>query len=530
MEYLETYLQHYRLIDPEISGEVPISPNVFSEVSFLYNRFWLVRALFKTCPDFGRRQVEKMYHKLESQIQAYQASLPSDPNKIERFTEETEDLLEEFHQINNRQAFYTQAVAAAKTEPEKDKKLSANKGVVNWGYGFQRGNMPGVEVSRVSDSVSKNRPWAGTHDHVFSYRDTNKVIVGWDLVCDRNDGHNGGWHKVSERIVGQNSGHVYVHADYGRAYRWSITWYVVDADRYPTGPWAEELIHAPEFSQFANSDGALEYWTPERMREARPIDLPIATPDELPEAEQSIVGGAAGVQRSRGRPPSERPDTLGDPDTSRVPDLTKLPGKAVGRLFFTLNGQDLTASASVVNGLGIMAAAHSLYSKGALSSNVVFVPAYKNRNEPFGKWEIASMLIPATYKQDPKTAYDLAFCTVRPLNGRYLGDVVGSLGIEWGYVTDYWNTMGYPAVRTSVFPFNGEEPWQSLGSQVKSQASTRAKKDNLTEGASGAPWLMKNDQNMVNGVFSAYLANPPEAHGPEFGGWVGNLYNSIFPE
>jgi hypothetical protein len=392
MEPLEAYLQHYSVIDPGISGEVPVSPNVFYELSYLYNRFWLVRALFKTCPDFGRGDVEEAYHQLESEIQAYQASLPSEPNKIEEFTEETETLLEGLHEINNRQAFYTQVVAAAKTEPKKGRNFDADEGVVRWGYGFQRGNMPGVEILAVNDGVSAMPPWVGTHSHVFSYRDTIKVIVGWDLVCNRNDGHNGDWHKVSEQIIGQNSGDVYVKADYGRAYGWSIIWYVVDANLYPPGPWTVDLIHAPGLSQVVDPDGAIEYWTPERMSAARPIDLPATTPFDLPEAGQSIVGGDAALLR-RTPPPIEHQTWRWPPDTSEVPNPEEFPHCAVGKLFMVFGTDKLTGSASVVNGRGIMTAAHCVFRDGTKASQVMFVPAYQGNkkapsDEPFGKWEI----------------------------------------------------------------------------------------------------------------------------------------------
>ena len=56
-------LMHYRVIDPAISGEVPVSPDVFAQLAFLYDRFW-ARARYTTCPLFGRSLVDQPYKQL----------------------------------------------------------------------------------------------------------------------------------------------------------------------------------------------------------------------------------------------------------------------------------------------------------------------------------------------------------------------------------------------------------------------------------------------------------------------------------
>jgi hypothetical protein len=232
LDPLETYLMHYRVIDPSLSGEVPISPYIFSQLAFLYDRFWLARAHYHTCPDFGRRLVDEPYKKLEKAIEANQASLPSDEANIESLTKATQELLQTFHEISNRQLFFTQVVAASRAEPAKDQNFDADKGTVRWGYGFQRSTLPGVVVSSLSDSVAED--WKiGWREHVFSYRDSTRLLVGFDITCNRNDGFGGDWHKASDHVIGQSAGDVYVKSDYDRGYSWTIIWYSVDASSYP---------------------------------------------------------------------------------------------------------------------------------------------------------------------------------------------------------------------------------------------------------------------------------------------------------
>lgn len=233
LDPLETYLMHYRVIDPSISGEVPISPYIFSQLAYLYDRFWLARSHYHTCPDFGRRLVEEPYKKLEKTIEAYQASLPSDEAAIESLTNDAKEVLQTFHEINNRQVFSTQLVAAALTEPAKDHNFDADKGTVRWGYGFQKGTLPGIVVASQSDSVAAD--WKiGWREHVFSFRDSARLIVGWDIICNWDDGTGGDWHKACDQIIGQSAGEVYVKSDYDRGYSWTIVWYHVDASLYPS--------------------------------------------------------------------------------------------------------------------------------------------------------------------------------------------------------------------------------------------------------------------------------------------------------
>jgi hypothetical protein len=242
LEPKEVYLEHYRIVDPNISNEVPISPNVFSDLSFLYNRFWLVRALFNTCPDFGHRLVEEKFHRLAADIEAYQASLPSDPEKIAKLTEQTKEVLQTLREINNRQVFYTQVIVAAQTEPAASQNFDADKGVIRWGYGYNKSSLTGVTISSISDSVS-DTAHIGWREHTFNYRDSTKVVVGWDVVCNW-DTFGGDWHKVSDRIIGRSAGDIYVKGDYDRGYNWTVVWYVVDASQYPAGAWTADAIPA----------------------------------------------------------------------------------------------------------------------------------------------------------------------------------------------------------------------------------------------------------------------------------------------
>lgn len=544
MEPLESYLQAYRMIDPALPGEVPVSPDAFAQLGFLYNRFWLVRAHFRTCPDFGRRLVEEAYHKLEKTIEAHQASLATDPQQIELLTAETQRVLTTLHEIANRQAFYSQVVAAAKTEPGKGVNHDADLGTVRWGYGFQRGDEAGVDVTLETSTVSAD--WKiGWNEHVFSYRNSSRVIVGFDVVCNRSS-NGGDWRKVSDQIIGRSGGDVFVKSDYDRGYSWTVTWYTVEARLYPAGPWTDVTVHAPDFAaalgaSSGGSDGvsALDFWTPERMAEARPFGVE-HDPDafELPDAPRTVAGGglhgvhAGGVASSLGVASS---DGVAGPDVGPVTNLVAnpraVPWKTVGKLFFLRGGQLFTGSACVVHRTGILTAAHNLTYHGVAAEKLVFVPAYDAQQAPFGAWEIAQPLVPQAWhvQANQIAAWDVGMCTIKPLNGHAIGEVVGWAGLFWGGVAPVWTAAGYPGQPRPGFAFDGEHMWQSLGSRVAEPApSTIAKLDDMTQGSSGGPWFDAQAPDVVNGIVSHGVTGTQRMTSPELGGWVGQFYRQIF--
>lgn len=522
----QVYLEHYRLLDPSIPNVVAINPNVFAQLSFLYDRFWLARALYNACPDFGRRLVADRFPKLRSRVEAYQASLPDEPQMIEELTNETRSLLDTLREINHRQAFYTRAVAAAKTEPPARENHDADKGVVRWTYGFQSGDAPGVTVSSQTDTVA--RDWKiGWQEHVFHFGNSGRIIVGWNVTCNRST-LGGDWYKISDRIIGRSSGDVYVKSDYDRGFSWTITWYFVEAALYPAGPWTIDGVHAPEFvSAPGTCDGAEDvcaFWTPERMAGARPADRPFTEDAAAPEPGPEIpgMGGASA-------PSSAEADPMIGPDTSRVAHPDLFPHRTVGKLFFMMGGQAMVASGAVVHRTGIMTAAHCLLLGGQQASQLMFVPACHGGQEPFGRWAVSAFFWPTAWAASESPAWDLGFCHIaQGQGGGSIGDAVGWVGLAWGGAAGCWNTMGYPVQPIPGFPFDGAEPWQCLGSQMPSPAgSVITKHGNLSAGSSGGPWFVAGDPLTVNGVQSQVSAS--QSRSPEFAGWVGTFFHQIFP-
>ncbi|WP_277209373.1 trypsin-like serine peptidase [Isoptericola croceus] len=514
----ESYLAHYRMIDPSISAEVPIAPAVFADLSYLYSKFWLARTRAKTCPAFGRRLVTDRFLRLQVDLEAHQASLATDPETLAKVTADVRELLATLDEIDNRQAFYSQVVKAAATEPSEGQRIDADNGTVRWGYGFQQGTSPGVVVSSATDSYSADDKAFGWREHGFTYRDTARVVVGWEVICGRNE-NGGDWEKRSDRIIGRDGGTVWVKSDYWRGCSWTVVWYTVEANLYPVGPWTADAVHDSGFTvaEAPATQAVEEYWTPDRMREAVPLDR------------STTEGGSMLAPRTGGTEPSEPSVEEVAASTSPVADPTSYPARTVGKLFFTMGGTAHVASGVVVHRQGIMTAAHCLVMEHE-AQNLCFVPAYDDGAAPFGHWAVPVYAWPDEWRRSQTSADDLGFGRVAPRqDGREIGDVVGWVGLTLRPDVQSWDDVGYPAEPSTRYPFDGQRQWQSLGPRLEPPAPrVVAKADDLTAGGSGGPWFTPDDSAMVNGVFSRYNVSQRAVHGPEFGGWVLTFFHHVF--
>lgn len=223
------------------------------------------------------------------------------------------------------------------------------------------------------------------------------------------------------------------------------------------------------------------FWTPERLRAARPLPAPEIDFSKLAELEATLdeaeTGATGGVSADGSRPlrgirplPPRQPadespalvledfseiDGIDDPATSSagahftsqrlVPEEADLwyPYSTVGKVFFTIPGQSGTfyCSAAVLR-LRVVITAGGCVHAGKASpgfyDNFVFVPAYRDGDEPYSAWEWSYVVVHTAWSQGGgkvPNAADYAFIEVEDqiYNGvlRKLGQVTGTLG----YVT-----------------------------------------------------------------------------------------------
>lgn len=270
----------------------------------------------------------------------------------------------------------------------------------------------------------------------------------------------------------------------------------------------------------ASEQAAVEnYWTPDRMENATPMDTIQVDTDQVssdvPSGEQRSIDPTANPEI--GAPWEGGGDVV---DTS-------------GRVFFTMDGQDASCSGNAVtsdNGSTVMTAGHCVKYQGTWHENWVFVPAYDNGDAPYGEWTAAETLTTPQWEADEDMNFDVGAAVVNELDGEKLTDVVGGQGLSFNgeYNQDMYS-FGFPAAD----PYDGETLTYCSGTSTKDFLLTddHGLSCNMTGGSSGGPWFVDFDESTGTGLQASvnsfgYTFLPDTMFGPYFGDDAETLYNT----
>ncbi|WP_426174774.1 trypsin-like serine peptidase [Massilia sp. TWR1-2-2] len=307
----------------------------------------------------------------------------------------------------------------------------------------------------------------------------------------------------------------------------------------PTGPLAKANIGP------ANAAG--QFWTPERLKSARPLPVPQARQGMVSAAPPSALGAAAPV-RNEGSPPTvqvaPRERRLFTPDkrsavapadapvrpsaagnlgacftSTRVFPMFNgeaaeysadrvFPYRAVGKLFFTANGAPFTCSAAVLQRRVVVTAGHCVHSgsPNGFYENFLFVPAYRDGVAPFGAWTWSNVIVAPAWANGggmvPNPA-DYAMISFRdqrlepdaPLSR--LGDVAGWFGWQTGSLyPNHTSKIGYPCNLDDC-----EKMQNVMSASLRAtDANTVEYGSDAREGSSGGPWIQNLEQVSLGGA------------------------------
>ena len=286
---------------------------------------------------------------------------------------------------------------------------------------------------------------------------------------------------------------------------------------------------------------ALEsYWTPARMKAAKPID----------KVSSMNRAGAAPKQRVQTQPegkPGSVPPAIkskapalstAKSDTSAVTPQTSQPNlpydhpaaRTNGKVFFSRDNQNYVCSASIVNSENkslVWTAGHCLAKDATWSYNVSFVPAYSNGSRPYGTWYAKNLTTTEAWFFNHWFDYDVGAATMNVNFGYRIADYLGAQGISWNQSANYTaNAFGYPASS----PYNGQYLWRADESTADAGDGTIYMYSGLTGGSSGGPWFRDFDGSWgyVNGHNDfIYTASPSWMYSPYYGDQVAKLYNAV---
>jgi V8-like Glu-specific endopeptidase len=174
-------------------------------------------------------------------------------------------------------------------------------------------------------------------------------------------------------------------------------------------------------------------------------------------------------------------------------------GLRVGALFEHDASGNHFCTASVVSSPGkdlLITAAHCINGgKGAgYHSDIVFIPDYRDGQEPFGVWTPARLLVAPQWAKSADPDYDVGFVVLQQRDGQNIQQVLGAnrLATDSGY--QYLvHVTGYPdSANTPITCVN----WTSR----QSDTQLRFECAGYTGGTSGSPWVTRFSSHSRTGT------------------------------
>jgi V8-like Glu-specific endopeptidase len=275
---------------------------------------------------------------------------------------------------------------------------------------------------------------------------------------------------------------------------------------------------------------ALRFWTPARMRQARPLDMP--RPEGGGLARQSAA--EAEVEPVRGLEAEARARS----EFAPVADPTAPGFRQNGVIFIVLPGGFGLArcsgtSVNAPNSSVVITAGHCVNEGGPghwFNQDWVFVPGYHDGVRPFGVFVAKWLGATAPWIQGGSENADVGAAVVsRNERGQSLGTAVGGDDIAWNLPPNQvFDVHGYPVEKPfdgatqrlcSGTPFLGHD----LASFFWPGPLNLALTCDVTGGASGGGWTIHG--NVLNGVTNyGYGDDSSTDFGAYFGGAVHALY------
>jgi hypothetical protein len=224
------------------------------------------------------------------------------------------------------------------------------------------------------------------------------------------------------------------------------------------------------------------YWTPARMRAAKPIEESKQYQTALEKSQREgkradqpdAVGPAQSVAPRAGHlkvPAPSGPSTRAhNPNYNYWHPTAYTNGKVFFRTDDPNNPNDGvwwgSCSASIINTEGkdtVWTAGHCVHSgRGGwwFSQDWMFIPAYDDdlaNPRPYGTWYAAQLFAPGPWVSNSDFSQDFAVAIMNTLNGWHIVDYFGGHGFRANWGTGQWiNAFGYPAET----PFDGGNLWQ----------------------------------------------------------------------
>jgi len=300
-----------------------------------------------------------------------------------------------------------------------------------------------------------------------------------------------------------------------------------------SSPPASDPVIVPAAVAPAAQDQAREYWSPEAMESATPLDPQSVRPSPTATTTTTSTTATATATAT-----STTTTSATATDAGTAWSGGGLVARTTGRVFFTLGGSDYSCSASAVDSPDrstVLTAAHCVETVSALSTRWAFVPGYAQGQAPYGVFVATQLAVLPGYRDaDGTTTHDdldVALINVGAnAGGQTLVDAVGGQPMSFDPVAGTLRAFGYP----------GETPYDGTGIVSCAGAASRDQQTgdvglacHMTRGASGGPWLADFDPatgkgRLVSVTSYTYEKPVPQVvYGPVFGPAIKALYDEV---
>ncbi len=270
---------------------------------------------------------------------------------------------------------------------------------------------------------------------------------------------------------------------------------------------------------------AAEYWTPERLQSAKPIDLPRAAEPSGAEILEAPIQGKSISAPGRGPTVKVTPNNtkLFEPIKSEIqPDSAQevipyssgtanayftssrvtpaptaqnsTPFMVAGKLFYSdASGGNWVCSASVVRPRLVITAGHCVYdaAKKQWYKNFLFIPAFHNGSAPYGTWNWQWVITTTNWINGGDIVPNSGDFALLEMKDNSSGKTIGSITGYYGYRTyalnpNHVTMLGYPVAFDSGYWMHRVD---SQSFRANSLKNTVEYGSDMTGGSSGGPWL-----------------------------------------
>lgn len=275
----------------------------------------------------------------------------------------------------------------------------------------------------------------------------------------------------------------------------------------------------------ATTQQALQaYWTPARMKAAKPV----ASDPAFAKAVRDFEARSAKERRSGNETASQDGParTVKAAGTSSVRTTTAFAGfteRTSGKVFFTKPGVgNFVCSGTVVNSAGLDAvwtAGHCVHGGdgGTWATNWVFVPDYDNGSRPYGTWSARQLWSKGDWINDSDFDEDMGVAIMNPLSGTHIVNRVGGQGFTVNQGKRVYEVaFGYAAEA----PFNGQTLRSCAGTSSPewdvwfAWSHTLKIPCNLTRGSSGGAWFKSYSSSSGTGYLNGVNSRIDRIVGP----------------